>query len=596
MTPTYHIAPADPHAHRWHVTLDLADAHDEVTLRLPAWIPGSYMIREFARHVRNVRATRSGCPVVVAKCDKDTWKISGGSGPLRVTFEVYAFDRSVRTTFLDAEQGFFNASSVFPEVVGHTGAYRVQVSLGAHPATAAWRVYTTLPREAGDEDGPGIFVSESYDALLDHPFQLGTPRVWRTVVRGIPHTFVLTGPGDLDADRLMADVGAICEVHLDRFGAPAPFDRYLFLLTVGPDGYGGLEHRDSTALIATSDSLPPAGGAPNSESYIRLMGLISHEYFHAWNVKRMKPAAFVPYDLTREAYTRMLWAYEGITSYYDDLALLQAERIDEAAWLGLVGETATAVERNRGRLHETLEEASFDAWTKYYRADEDFSNSHVSYYQQGALAALALDLAFLRLSDGRAGLGAMMAAQWTEYGDGRGVAEGALESLAERVVGAPVKDWFDLALRSTEPLPLDDLLGDVGLRVGRRARASDDDRGGSARANATPSPDVGIRLNRSGAVEFVEEGGPAWAAGMSVGDRIVAVNGREFDGPSAWASLDVQAPARVHLFRRKRLVEVSITPRPAPRTTVWIEVDPTAPDAAHARRAAWLARPLPPRG
>jgi predicted metalloprotease with PDZ domain len=397
----------------------------------------------------------------------------------------------------------------------------------------------------------------------------------------------------LDAARLIGDLLAICEVHLDRFAPPAPFSSYLFLLTVGPDGYGGLEHRNSTALIATSGSLPQPGGGPNSEAYIRLLGLISHEYFHAWNVKQMKPAAFVPYDLTREAYTRMLWAYEGITSYYDDLALLQSGRIDEAAWLVLLGETATAVERNRGRLHETLEEASFDAWTKYYRADEDFGNSHVSYYQQGALAALTLDLALLRRSEGRAGLAALMAAQWAAYGDGRGVPEGALEALAHQVVGAPVGDWFDRVLRSTEPLPLGDVLHDVGLRAHHRPRQGDDDRGGTPSANAPAAADVGCKVGRAGVVEAVEEGGPAWSAGLSVGDKVVAVDEREFEGPTSWTKLKAGEPARIHAFRRKHLIEVVVVPRVAPSTTVWFEVDADAPEDAHARRAAWLARPLP---
>jgi predicted metalloprotease with PDZ domain len=595
MQPTYRIVPADPHGHRWHVTLEVEDAPPEVLLRLPAWIPGSYMIREFARHLRDMTADCGGRATVVHKRDKDTWAIQGRGGLLRVRFEVYAFDRSVRTSFLDGEQGFFNASSVFPEVLGHDGAYVVHVSRGDHPATADWRVHTTLPRTQGEEDGPGAFLATTYEVLLDHPFQLGTPRVWRCEARGIPHTLVLTGPGAVDAERLMADVQSICEVHLDRFGPPAPFDRYLFLLTVGPDGYGGLEHRDSTALIATSDSLPAPGDATQSDAYIRLLGLISHEYFHAWNVKRMKPASFVPYDLTREAYTRMLWAYEGITSYYDDLALLHAGRIDEPTWLRLLGETATAVERNRGRMHETLEEASFDAWTKYYRADEDFHNSHVSYYQQGALAALTLDLAFLRASRGAAGLSAFMKAQWDTYGDGRGVPEGALEALAERVVGEPMGALFDRVLRSTEALPLDDLLGDVGLRVRRRARTGDEDRGGVPREVTADSPDLGLRVGRAGTVEAVEEGAPGWQAGVSVGDRVLAVDHHELDPKAPWRRLRPGVATAVHVFRRQQLLTLAVTPRPAPETTLWFEVDPQAPPEAHERRARWLARPTAPR-
>jgi predicted metalloprotease with PDZ domain len=606
----YDVTPADPAGHRFEVelTVPAPDPSGQV-LRLPSWIPGSYMIREFARHLRDVTARDADGPVALTKVDKDTWRAGPTRGPLVVRYAVYAWDLSVRAAHLDRTHGFFNGTSLFLAVVGHENGPH---ALTLHPPVGVdgWQVATTLPRTSGDPLGFGSFEAQDYDALIDHPVEMGTFQYATFDAAGVPHAVAITGRAPVDLARLTTDLQAICEAQIRFFGegrppeSPAPFARYLFLVMAVGDGYGGLEHRDSTALVCKRTDLPSPDwrpGTPPPEDYRGFLGLCSHEYFHSWNVKRMKPAGFVPYTLSREGYTRMLWAYEGITSWYDDLFLLRSRRIDRDGWLELLGRTATQVMRSQGRDHETLEEASFDAWTKYYRQDEDFSNSHVSYYTQGALAAMTLDLALRDLTADAVGLDAFLRAQWTRYGDGRGVPEGALEALAVELAAPhhPEADSrlaavFDRVLRGTGALLLPDLLASVGLRWNTRASTGDKDKGGKPAAASPDLPeipgDLGARVGAGNKLDAVREGGPAWRAGLSAGDVVIAVDGlKAGDLTTRLRARPAGARVRLHAFRRDELFEAEVTLDAALATTVWIDVDPAATPAQRARLDAWLS-------
>lgn len=592
----YHVCPAAPAAHRFHVTVSI-DAPDPVQdLRLPAWIPGSYTIRDFARHLIDVRAEDVRGPVRLERVDSDTWRARGAQGVLTVSYAVYAWELTVRTAHLDRTHGFFNGTSLLLAAVGREDEpHALTLDPGPDPATASWRVATSLPRVDGAPWGWGTFEADSYDALVDHPVELGTFSLDTFDVAGVPHHLAVTGQHRGDLARLVRDVQAICAEHVAFFGGTPPMDGYLFLLTVVDDGYGGLEHRASTALIARRDDLPFDGMDAPTAGYSTLLGLFSHEYFHTWNVKRIKPAAFTPYDLSRRAHTTLLWAFEGITSYYDDLGVLRAGAIDTAAWLEGLGKTITRVRRAAGLAHQSLADSSFDAWTKLYKPDENTANVQISYYSKGSLAALALDLHLRRETDERVNLDDVMRALWARHGTGAGVPEDGVEALVAEVSGCDLSAFFDQLVRAPGDLPLEDLLAWAGLRLHARAATSPDDAGGKPGPDSPPATGawLGARWRaRDGltTLDAVDPRGPACAAGLSAGDVLVSIDGLRATKGRVRTWLDRShpgTPTEVLAFRRDELVRTEVTLGTRPADTWWVALDDADPAAA-ARRTRWL--------
>ena len=599
----YCVSPRDPAGHVFAVTLTVAapDPAGQV-LSLPVWIPGSYLVREFAKNVIQLTARGPKGPIALEKLDKTTWRAAPCEGPLVVSAEVYAWDLSVRTAHLDETHGFFNGTSLFLTVHGQEGTpHRVVLEAPDHPRCQGWRVATTLPRLTGGEWDFGTFEASDYDALVDHPVELGTFQVVSTSACGVPHHLVVTGRASLDAERMTADLQRICEHQIRFFGEPAPMDRYLFLTMVAYNGYGGLEHRSSTALLCDRGQLPKPGMEAPTEGYRSFLGLCSHEYFHTWNVKRIKPAAFTPYDLTRENHTTLLWAFEGITSYYDDLVLARSGCIDEKSYLELLGRTLTSVWRVPGRFRQSLADASFDAWTKFYRQDENATNALISYYTKGSVAALALDLELRRRTADRVSLDTVMRALWLHHGQtGVGVAEDGIERLAGELVGADLHDFFEDLIRGTEDPPLADLLTHLGLRLHLRPAEGPDDKGGTPGRTAIETQrrrgDLGAKVTvmDSGAkLTEVTRGGPAWRAGLAAGDVVIALDGLRVVGRELLERVGEAAPGAelvVHAFRRDELLTTRLVPGALPETTVWLEVDAEDTEGA-ARRKAWLGLP-----
>ncbi|QKT02509.1 M61 family metallopeptidase [Ectothiorhodospiraceae bacterium 2226] len=600
----YRICPTRPEAHVFEVTLTVAaPEQDGQRLWLPAWIPGSYMIREFARNVVWLRAEAQGRPVPTEKLDKDTWRCAPCAGPLTVTYEVYAWDLSVRAAHLDTTHGYFNGTSVFLAVAGREQQpCEVLIEAPAGEGYRDWRVATTLARVDAPLWGFGRYRAEDYDDLVDHPVEMGSFALETFEVAGVPHALAVTGRQQGDLARLARDLQRICTEHVSLFGELPPMERYLFQLTVVGNGYGGLEHRSSTSLLANRDDLPLPGEGMKP-GYRSLLGLCSHEYFHTWNVKRIKPAEFVPYDLQRENYTRQLWAFEGITSYYDDLALVRSGLIELKDYLELLGQTATRVWRGSGRHKQTLEESSFDAWTKFYRQDENAPNAIVSYYTKGALTALALDLTLRRETAGRVTLDEVMRALWIRYGKrGEGVPAGGVEAVAQELVqaagGGDLATFFDQALRSTEDLPLGALLGEVGVQFRLRAAEPGDDRGGKPAAKQgaeAPRASLGVRTAKGqGGARLVHvfDGGAAQAAGLSAGDAVIALDGLRVDHSTLEQRVARLAPdteVTLHAFRRDELHVVRARLQPPVADVVYLEAQEAPPAEAAARRAQWLA-------
>ena len=592
MTVRYRITPAAPRAHLYAVELKVErpDPAGQV-FRMPVWIRGSYRLRDFAKHVVDLRAeSADGRALAVTRIDKSTLQVAPTGGALTLHYRVYAFDDSVRKAFLDTRRGFFNPGSLCYAVAGQT-EQPLQLSLGPpdDPACVDWQVATSLQPTRVDAQGFGDYRADDYEDLLDQPVELGAFEQVAFDVNGMPHRLVLAGHAPVDTARVCADLARICAAEHALFDNTLVLDRYLFLTNVMTRGYGGLEHRHSTALVCSRDDLPAPGEAGMKPAYRAFLGLASHEYFHLWNVKRITAQRFAESDLASEAYSRDLWHYEGVTSYYDDLFLLRAGLVPMEDYLDLLAGQATRLWRMAGRGVHSLEDASFETWTKYYQPDENTPNQTVSYYVKGALVALGLDLQ-LRLRG--QSLDAVMRLAWQRYGaPGVPVPEGGLEALACEVGGPELKPFFDLALRGTDELPLAEWLAAFGVAAVPRAAVNAADSGGRV-VGTPPASALGARLaNDSLRVAQVRSGSAAEKADLAVGDVLVAVDGWQLAAATAERQLGQLAPGRpvsVHRFRAGRLAEIALVPE-APALDTWTLIpDPDADAAALQRRRAWL--------
>lgn len=598
----YRIRPSRPEAHVFDVELTVRDPDAQgQRFSLPAWIPGSYMIREFARNIVTIRAHSKEGPVALEKIDKHTWQAARCVGPLTVSYEVYAWDLSVRGAHFDTTHAFFNGTSVFLAVQGQEDVpCVVTIERPAGSTCRSWRVATSLPTLGAKLHGFGTYRAENYDELIDHPVEMGTFSLVTFRARGVPHDVAITGRHDADLARLARDLKRICEHQIDLFGGKAPMRRYVFLVMAVGEGYGGLEHRASTALLCSRWDLPRANLEVQDDRYLTFLGLASHEYFHTWNVKRIKPAVFTPYDLTQENYTRLLWAFEGITSYYDDLTLVRCGLMTQPQYLKALARTMTSVQRGSGRLKQTVAESSFDAWVKYYRQDENAPNAVVSYYAKGSLIALALDLTIRKATAGKRSLDDVMQALWNEHGrTGRGVGEEDVEAIARRVTGVALKRFFDRTLRSTEDIDWAPLLKSVGVGFRVDAATSNSDRGGvgskQPARHAAARVVLGARVDTgSGEVKLgqVFDDGAAQRAGLSAGDVLIAFNGIRCTASNWELLLGRHRPGdaiRITGFRRDELFdcEVVLQSPPADTFVLWLE-SPGRPTQRRAR-SQWLA-------
>ena len=590
----YSITSNDCAAHVFDVTLTVdAPAADGQVFSLPAWIPGSYMIREFARNIVQIRGEAGGKKVALRKLDKHTWRAAPCTGPLTLSYQVYAWDLSVRTAHLDQTHAFFNGTSVFLRVEGQEQSQHiVDIRRPDGDAYKRWRVATSLPELKAKRYGFGTYVAGDYDELIDHPVELGDFALATFTAHGVPHDIVITGNvPNLDLARLSADLKKICEAQIAFFepkSKRAPMSRYVFMTMVVGDGYGGLEHRASTALICARSDLPVKGKAESTDGYRTYLGLCSHEYFHTWNVKRIKPAMFAPYDLREEGYTSLLWLFEGFTSYYDDLFLVRTGLIDTPDYLKMLSKTVNGVLRSSGRRKQSVAESSFDAWVKYYRQDENAPNAIVSYYTKGSLVALGLDLTIRTETNGRKSLDDVMLALWQQYGrdfysrkGGKGVGEEEAEALFEEVSGVKLKRFFDRYIRGTEDVPLEQLVAPFGVAY--------------ADVRKDVRPGMNVRVTRDGGdakLANVYEGGAGQRAGLSAGDRLVALDGVRIpptgvDGLLArYSENDV---VELHVFRRDELMcfKVKLKNDGAPQVTLTAQDKPVA---LVRKRKAWLGR------
>lgn len=596
----YRISPKDPAAHLFEVrvTVQNPNANGQI-FAIPAWIPGSYMIRDYAKHVVTVRAEADGRDVAVKKLDKSRWQAAKTSRELTLILEIFAHDESVRGAHLDASHAFFNGTCVFPAVVGQEDvACHVEIVAPEAPFGKGWRVATSMRRNTAGEYEFGGYTASDYAELIDHPVEIGQLSIGEFDVRGIPHAIAIRGKTRVDMARLCRDLQKLCEYQVSFLDPPSDLDRYLFLLNAPGSGYGGLEHRWSSSLICGRDNLPARGDEGVSDEYRTFLGLVSHEYFHLWNVKRMKPAAFTPYDLLKETHTGLLWVYEGITSYYDDLMLVRSGMISVESYLELLGQTVTRVIRGSGRRKQSVEESSFDAWTKFYKQDANASNAVVSYYAKGALIALCLDLKLRNETAGRISLDDVMKEAWSRWGEtGEGMPEDGFERLCIEISAADLEDFFNATVRGTGELPLESLLKSHGVGHHLRCSTGAKDKGGKPSGDANlPTVWLGANLgDRAGKPVFlsVNNGGPAEQAGVSPGDELVALDGLRMDLAGCEARTRRYRPkdiSEITVFRGDELVSMRLKWAEAPTDTCYLLLDDEVEGDVKSRRGDWLGQ------
>ncbi|EGV32032.1 peptidase M61 domain protein [Thiorhodococcus drewsii AZ1] len=598
---SYRVRPENPHAHLFRIEMRIQDPPlGSLRLSMPAWIPGSYMVRDFARNLLKLDAVdETGAALPIHKTDKQTWLCETFGKPLILSYQVFAWDLSVRGAHLDATHAYFNGPALLLRAEG-LDHLPCQIELLPPPSDRSgdWRVATSLRLLNADANGFGLYAAEGYDDLIDHPVEMGRFRSFSFEVGGIRHGMAITGRHWVSESRLIKDLERICAQHAALFGV-LPIDRYLFLLTVVGDGYGGLEHRYSTSLMCARDDLAGSMDEGVSAGYGRFLGLCSHEYFHLWMVKRIRPAALMEGGLDREVHTRLLWAFEGITSYYDELALVRCGCIDPKTYLGMLATTITRVMRGPGRGVQTLADSSFDAWTKFYKQDENAPNAIVSYYAKGALVALALDLTLRECTQGAVSLDDVMRALWRAHGEpGIGVPERGVEAIAQSVSGLDLSEFFALALDSTQDLDLVPLLETVGIGMRLRPSRGDKDLGGLVESFDPIAPGNGLSIRlRPGVSEAVVQsvltGGAGERAGLAPGDTLIAVDGLRASAENLGRLLEraatQDAGVTLHLFRRDELLVLRADLQPAASDTcelLWL--DQPAESVEQARRA-WLA-------
>lgn len=566
-----------PHTHYVEVAMTIpTGGRPIVNLHMAVWTPGSYLVREYARHVEAVEARAAGGqPLSVEKVSKNRWCVAtAGAHPVRLTYRVYCREMSVRTNWVEADFALLNGAPTFLTLV-EDGARPHDVQVIPPPNWAT--IMTGLP--ARPELGEHGYRAADFDALVDTPILAGNPAVHTFEVDGKPHHLVNEGEaGVWDGPRSATDTEKIVRAHWRMWGGRLPYDQYLFLNLLTQAG-GGLEHHNSTVLMANR------WNTRARKPYLDWLRLVSHEYFHVWNVKRLRPVELGPFDYEREVYTKNLWVAEGVTAYYTELGVRRAGLCSDTEFLAGLAGLIQRLQTTPGRLVHPLEMASYDAWIKLYRSDENSPNTTISYYTKGAVVAFLLDAKIRAATDDSKSLDDVLRLAYARYSGKRGFSREEFRAVAQEAAGIPLHDWFVSALETTQELDYTEALDWLGLRFAP-AEASCAAGGWSG---------LGTRVARGCLlVSQVRRGTPGWHAGFNVDDEILAINDDRVL-PDQWKTRlkQYQSGDRVAVLiaRRDRLRRLDIVLEAEPPSAWKLEPHPDASDAQLARRASWLAGP-----
>ena len=576
----YRVAMPEPSSHEFHVSLDIPALPDRPVLDLvfPAWTPGSYMVRDFSRHIYDLQIARNGTPLPCERLDKLRWRVQSEGRPLRVSYSVFAFEQSVRTSFLDQDRAFLSGSSLFFLVDGEETR---PCLLDVEPP-AGWRLSTALPAVRGARHR---FSADGYDELVDQPVEGGQHRHFAFRQGGTRFEVAIAGPTNADIARLLSHLRRIVEATGALFGG-FPFDRYLFILHALPERGGGLEH-------ACACTLDIAGMAFEDEkAYQRFDELAAHEFFHAWNVKRIRDQVLGPFDYTAENYTRLLWFHEGFTEYMQVIILLRAGLVTPEHYLKDLGEDWAKYAGRPGRNVTPLSELSFEAWIKQYKPADNYTNRAVSYYEKGKWAALLLDLVLRLATKGRRGLPHVFRHLWQSHGRrGRPITVGDVRAAAESVGSASLGWYFSRFIGGIAELPVPSRLRQLGVTVQARspAQAEREDRVKARRLQSWAG--LSFASGQAALVKNVVPDSPAWQAGLTFRDEIVAVNDHRVDASTVARRLADCAPGEavtIAFFRQEILRTTSLRLARTPERRWTFAMDPAASPARRRIRDGWL--------
>lgn len=527
----YHLSPYSISQHLFKVTVSVpAIAQSTVDLSLPAWIPGSYMIRDFAKNIGLTQALGpNGESLDVEKRSKQQWRVTSNGNAFSFSYVVYAFDLSVRSAYMDDEMGFINGTSAFVQV-DTLDDYQCQVTLakGHEAACQNWRVRTAMPCSSHDGDGYGDYTADDYQALIDYPILFGHFCEHSFDHEGIRFSLIFSGDTPLDLTRMETDLKPILTQQIALFNDKPPIDEYLFITLLTESAFGGLEHMNSTVLMYSRWDLPLIGESANmTPGYRDFLALCSHEFLHTWHVKRTRPQPFEQYQLDAESYTEQLWIYEGFTSFYDDVALARSGVITPESYLEMLGKNLTRLIRTAGRFKQSAAESSFDAWTRFYQQDANSINHIVSYYTKGGFIALCLDVYLRQQSNNSVSLDSIMERLWKQYGKvGKGTPDDVIEQLIQQTIQQDASALIDQLVRQSGELPLSDTFAAIGVELHLSHVNSIDDLGGKAPTQPiTTTLGINVKVADTGViVTQVREMGNGCRAGLQTGDKLIAVN------------------------------------------------------------------------
>jgi predicted metalloprotease with PDZ domain len=503
----YQVAMPQPESHLFEVTLSVQGWQEAVlNLKMPVWTPGSYLVREYARHLQDFSADTGdpGHPLPSRKLSKNHWQIeTADTSEITVRYRVFANELTVRTNHLDASHGYFNGAALFFFIPGFD-QQPIRVTIA--PPHPDWQVTTPLPSVSGQAN---TFEAKDFDTLVDSPFEIGSHQLYNFEVLGKPHQLAIWGQGNAEPDRIIADTKKIIEVEAQIFGG-LPYERYVFLLHLASNSFGGLEHKNACSLIYSRF------GFRAKEKYNRFMQLVAHEFFHLWNVKRIRPKALETFNYEQENYTTSLWFCEGTTSYYDLVIPRRVGIYDTKTFIENLSKEITRLQTIPGRKVQPLSESSFDAWIKLYRRDTNSDNSQISYYLKGELVSFLLDLLIRARHGNQRSLDDVMAIMWQRFGQEEiGFTPQQLRDVIESVAQTDLGNFFDRYIDSTDELPFDEYLEPFGLRL----YSFEEEEG---------IPYLGVMVkteNGKESIKFVEANSPAAMAGVDAGDELLALDG-----------------------------------------------------------------------
>ena len=536
----YTVSMTKPWTHLLEVEMRLRwpAAQQSVEVKMPVWTPGSYLVREYARHVQDFSAKGGARTLAWRKLNKNTWQVdAGGAREVTISYRVYSNELTVRTNELNDEHAFWNNAALLMFPAGRLNA----------PSTVTvrpfgnWKIATGLPKVAGQAN---TFRAQNFDVLYDSPFEVSDFNEITFSVRGKPHRIVVTGEGNYDLKQMSQDVTKIAEEGYKIFGE-FPFDDYTFIVNLR--GGGGLEHLNSTALQWNRFGFKPQG------RYNGFLNLVAHEYFHLWNVKRIRPDALGPFDYENENYTKLLWVAEGMTSYYEGLLLRRAGIISEREFLEGKASMIEQLQARPGRFETSLEEASMDAWIKYYRQDENAVNNQISYYDKGDIVSMMLDVTIRTASNGAKSMDDVLRHLYDEfYKKGRNYTPEDFQKVSEMMAGRSLNDFFNKYVRGEAEIDYDGIVRGIGLKMNtsepNRSRAY-----------------IGADLAEEGGrltIRSIPADTPAYEQGLNTGDQIVAIDGYRASQSFLQTYLSEKKPSdkvRLTIFRFDKLRDMTFT-------------------------------------